>query len=342
MYPYPGPPTYRAGGQLPDLPDHARAWALGEQIDDVAIRQLAAAFDIRGPVVTDGDGWAVTAGDREVRVRRDPGLPWSVGQAVGDAAGGVVASGSGVSAGACIGVPGAAPTCPPPPPRPADLPTRDAAETGARHVLERAGIDLTGAQVRVDDGWSQWYVSVDPSVGGAPVEGWPTTVTVGPRQQIVAATGWLARPAAIDDYPLVGIPAAIDRLNREGPWGGGGGPRPMAARAQIATSAAPVPMPGKPVVRTIVGAHLGLRFAPLASPTADRGALLVPAYVFDLQDGGTVSVIAVANRYLPPPLSVPVPEGVPPVKGAPAPAPAPGAPTPAPAEPAPEAPAPPG
>ena len=68
----------------------------------------------------------------------------------------------------------------------------------------------------------------------------------------------------------------------------------------------PVPGPEPPVIRrTIVGVRLALAWASPADPSV-TGAWLLPVYVFELDaggtiPGGTIPVLAVADRYLPAP-----------------------------------------
>jgi hypothetical protein len=71
-------------------------------------------------------------------------------------------------------------------------------------------------------------------------------------------------------------------------------------------------------VRVVTGVRLGLAFAPPVVATVDARALLVPVFLFDIDGGGAVPVLAVADDYLPKPDVVPKPRGT-----------APGAPTPA-------------
>jgi hypothetical protein len=69
-------------------------------------------------------------------------------------------------------------------------------------------------------------------------------------------------------------------------------------------------------VLTVTGVHLGLASGSLANGATDE-AWLVPVYVFELGGGGTVPVLAVTDRFITPPSTVP------PVKILPAPVPLP-------------------
>ena len=186
------------------------------------------------------------------------------------------------------------------PQRPAGLPTREQAETIARSLLTKAEVDLDGARVRVEDGFSQWQVEVDPQVGGLPTLGFSTGVSVGPKGAIEGANGWLAQPGQGDEYPLVTAAAGLERL-KQSPFGIG--PQPLIARAPACEGCETQPAQ----VRTITGARVGLAFAPLLEPDDEGRALLVPVFLFDIEDGGTVPVLAVADEYLPKPEPDPKP-----------------------------------
>jgi hypothetical protein len=191
----------------------------------------------------------------------------------------------------------------PGPPRPPDLPTREQAEATARDLLGKAGIDIGGASVRVDDAFSQWLVEFDPTVGALPTVGFATGVSVGPKG-VVDAHGWLGLPEEGDEYPLATTTAGFERL-KESPFGIG--PQPLIAEAPIQCDAIKGCPEPAPVVRTITGVRLGLAFAPLLEPGDNGQALLVPVFLFDIEDGGTIPVLAVADEFLPKPVEEPKP-----------------------------------
>src|SRR5205823_1120919 len=157
--------------------------------------------------------------------------------------------------------------------------------------------------------------------GGLPTSGWSWSVAVGPNREIANANGWLAAPEQGDDYPLAGVDAGLKRL-KENPYGPG--PVPLgAAREQLMPECvAPDCASPTPLVRTITGVRLGLLFAPLAGGASPDRTLLVPAYLFDIKDGGTIPVLAVADEFLPKPAPV---EPTPKPEPAPAPEPSGGA-----------------
>jgi hypothetical protein len=201
---------------------------------------------------------------------------------------------------------------PTPPERPADLPAKADAERIGRELLAKTGADLDRAEVRVDDGFSQWMVAADPVVGGLPTQGMASTVAVGPKGAIEFANGWLGDPTQGDDYPLAGVQAGIERLKAgAGGWSPyPGGPEPAIARDM------PACVDCAPQVRTITGVRLGLQFSPVyTSDGLPADALLVPAYFFRFDDSEfEQAVIAVADEFLPKPTEVkpmPAPEPAP-------------------------------
>lgn len=237
LYPY-GGIVYDAGPDLPSLDGSGRAYRLAaDSVGEDSIRRLAAALGLSGdPVAQDGGGLLVQDGERVLNVYPQAGGSWSYSPSSTSA--GVISSGVATAtaspacpANADCGVPVPPDTIvePPPPERPADLPSQDEARAQALDVLGSAGIDVDGADVHVDDGFTQWSVRVDPVVDGVPTSGFTSYVAVGPHGDIEFANGYLARPVAADEYPIIGTKDAIDRLNKG--EGFGGGIRPMAADA---------------------------------------------------------------------------------------------------------------
>lgn len=212
------------------------------------------------------------------------------------------------------------------PQRPADLPSEREARQIARRLLGDAGLDLAGAEVQVIDEVVAWYVNVSPAIGGLPVRGWDHSVVVGPAGVVQSASGWLAAPERGEEYPLAGTAAGLERL-RAGRWSGLPG---LAAPGLPERLVTPAPAcedcpPPTPVVRTVTGVRLGLLFAPVR----ERGgeALFVPIYLFALDGGEEVPVLAVADELLPP-----EPQPAAPEPTEPAPRPLPPEPQPTPSE----------
>lgn len=348
-----GPVEYRVGDGVvaTSLPDHASAWTVDDRVDADSVRRLASALGVKGTPKQDDTAWTVRDDTRQVRVEKQAGAPWSYSPWSPDCGPDSSVSSDGVRSTRLCAVSGTGtassppatavvepcpmPDCPPgaacaqvcptpspeplpvpqPPERPADLPSKAEAERIARDVLAKSGAELDGADVRVDDGFSQWMVAVDPVVGGSPTQGMTSMVAVGAKGAIEFANGWLGDPTEGADYPLAGVRAGIERLKSGYPGGGWsaypGGPEPAIARDMPTCADCP------PQTRTITGVRLGLQFSPVFSdgnglPT---DALLVPAYFFRFDDSEFEQpVIAVADEFLPKP---------PDVKPMPAPAPGP-------------------
>jgi hypothetical protein len=297
--------TYRLKDPLPTLPDRAQAWKLGDTTDPGRVAALAAALGLAGRPSQQPTGWTVRDGRRGLAVTRAAGVPWTYGTGLLDACGtraggGPYRPGPGLQ---CLGpdAPVASPS------RPAGLPSPAEAERVARDLATRAGLDLDGARVRVVGSWATRTVTIDPAVDGTPTSGLAWTVAVGAKGTVQYASGWLATPEPADTYPLIGVQAGFERLQKT---------RPLVPMARLdvpdverrpcrpaATGAMPCnPRPLAPRVATVTGVRLGLQRAP-ALPKGNRPAevaFLLPAYLFDLEGGWTDvrAVIAVPARYL--------------------------------------------
>jgi hypothetical protein len=310
--------TYQLRGNLPDLPDRARAWKLGTGLDGGRMAALAAALGLRGQPKQDQAGW--TVGDRggTLRVNRLPGLPWSFGGVVtGTCMGGpwpaTPAGRRGIQCADAVSPGSARPVLPGRPirplPRPADLPGRDQAERIARELATKAGLALDGATVKALDGDAARMVTVAPAVGGLPTSGFSWTVGVGPKGRIQYAAGWLATPQPADTYPLMTEAEGLARLRERPAWW------PPVLRPNVADRADLKALPCPPATRlpctprplqkqtvTITGVRLGLQLAPAVARDNRPAevAYLLPAYLFDLQGAFTDvrSVVAVQDRYL--------------------------------------------
>jgi hypothetical protein len=308
------PVTYQLRGGLPNLPDRARAWRLGTDLDSGRMDALAAALGLRGQRKQDQAGWAVGERSGTLRVNRLPGLPWSFSTVVtGTCRGGpwspaTPASGRGIQCADAVS-PGSARPILPGRPRPTDPPGRDQAERTARELATKAGLVLDGATVKVLDGYAARVVTIAPAVGSLPTSGFTWTVSVGPRGRIQYAGGWLATPQPADTYPLMTEAEGLERLRERAAWW------PAVLRPNVVDRAdlraapclpAPrlpcTPRPLQKQTVTITGVRLGLQLAP--GVAKDRRpaevAYLLPAYLFDLEGGWTDvrSVVAVQDRYL--------------------------------------------
>ena len=185
------------------------------------------------------------------------------------------------------------------PERPANLPTEDEAENTARALLTKIGVDLEDATVRTEDGYSAWFVSVEPTIDGLPVYGFGWSVTVGPDKKIQSASGHLGDPSKVADYPLLDVKDAVEKLKSEyaavtdiavdcsdTPGGEGAGTEALCAE----------PAPAEPLVQRITAVKLGLVWSP--SYTEDGPAYLTPAWVLTIDGGGEMPVNALPDEYV--------------------------------------------
>lgn len=182
------------------------------------------------------------------------------------------------------------------PVRPENMPTKAEAEATARGLLEKLGVDLEEATVRVDDGFSAWYVLVEPMIDGLPVFGFGWSVTVGPENKIQSAGGHLGDPAKVADYPLMDVEKALEQLRGgvramtdlavdcgEVPEGEGAGTQALCAEME-------------PQVQRITAVRLGLVFSP--SYTEDGPGYLTPAWILTIEGGGEMPVNALPDEFV--------------------------------------------
>jgi hypothetical protein len=298
------PVTYRLGAPLPDLPDRARAWKLGDAPDAGRLATLAAALGLDGRPVEEAIGWTVRDGRRGLVAHRQAGVPWTYeANLLGPCLRPATPRRPGVVP--CLD-PDRPVSSPPAPakPRPA-LPSRAEAERVARDLAARAGLDLDGARVRVRDDYATRTVTIDPAVGGQPTSGLAWTVAVAAGGTIRQATGYLATPEPADSYPLVGVEAGFEQLKRLPPLGPLTWAEAPAMEDEPCPAASKLPCAAKPLaprVATVTGVRLGLQRVPALAKgerPADQ-AWLLPAYLFDLEGGWTDTrpVLAVPDRYL--------------------------------------------
>jgi len=347
--------TIQVRGTLPSLPGSAHAWLLapgssGAQANQVAA--LAATLGLHTKPVATSAAWTVADGTRQLVVGRLTGMPWTFGATMTAVCGGIgpapnggtyngpmcpVKTGGGAAADGGTSprmVCGArSPTCPAspaqgvvPPTRPVALPSLQSAEQTAFGLLKQLGVEADTADVQSLRLADRWQISVPALVGGLPTSGFMSSVGVGAQSRIVSASGYLVTPKQGDNYPLITVQQALDRL------------RSQRVKGPIVMPAEPVPCPqpqsqsgntatvcaergGKPLarlVRTVTGVRLGLVFASQVLKPGESASsasapvptgYLVPAFLFHLEGGGwtdEVPVVAVQDRFLtqPPPTTM--------------------------------------
>ncbi len=266
--------TYVRGPGLADLAGSERAWSLPPAAPDRdAVIRLARSFGIDGQIA-EADGQLTVAGSdgRTLQVTRPGGVHWYVNGPPEAAitstscaqTNGIVPDttvpGATTSSGAARGAgsapvstttmtvePGTAspdrPTAPPEcvtTPAPVDVPDGPTAEADARRLLADAGLDLSHVQVSSVVSSYGTMVQVRTELDGVAVDGLETTVSFGGHGVVVSAAGWLGRPVRADAYPLIGVDAAIARLNR---GDGELGIRPMAEATGTPGTTGTTPVP---------------------------------------------------------------------------------------------------
>jgi hypothetical protein len=96
------------------------------------------------------------------------------------------------------------------------LPTEVEATAIATELLASAGVDVGGARTTASGGIAEWYVEVEPTLGGVQAPGLSSAVTVGVDGVVVSASGPVSPPDELGEYALLTTDEAIDRLNEAG------------------------------------------------------------------------------------------------------------------------------
>lgn len=325
MAPY-GQTVYIYDGELPELGGTARAWRfpIGAEPDSERIAAIAAVLGVEGEVrslpADEGGGWMVGPADysgANLSVATDGMLSWWFSPSPD-------VWGSGV---ACA-EPDYAPLdttpetsvdstveetwCEEPLP-PANVPDEAAARQMAEGLFAELGYDVTTLDFEAyADEWGAnvaAYVLLDG-------ERSPMSMSVGFGAEGVVtwASGFLAEPEVVGEYPLVGAPAGLLRLQDEtGRWMWYGVTTLDAAASdtpveRIATDTVPgdtVPMEVFEI--HLVGVHLGLTMV----WDIDGTVWLLPAYVFTTAESGEFAVVGIEDGFIELPEGIPVPEPLP-------------------------------
>jgi hypothetical protein len=312
---------YQVRGKLPDLPRSARAWTLPDQVTRARVAELAGKLGLSGQPTRSGQTWTVTDGTRRLFVNQVAGGPWtySAGRFVcGGPVGGIGPKGG--IAPRVAGCPAlATPSGPSAPPRPvALLPDRATAQRIAGDLFARVQAPMQGTEIQLVQGFDRWSVSASPRVGGQPTVGYIWTAGIGAKGELLSATGWLDSPRRGDQYPLIGVQEALQRLRHRQVFGPVTDESLSVPCARTERPHVGGCGPAKPLSLQVTDVRLGLQFASaLAQPGgASRQTLgyLVPAYLFQINGSWErqASVIAVQDRFLtttPPPTAVPLRPG---------------------------------
>jgi hypothetical protein len=320
MAPY-GQTVYIYDGELPELGGTARAWRfpIGAEPDSERIAAIARVLGVEGEVrslpVDQGGGWMVGSADysgANLSVSMDGMLSWWFSPSPD-------VWGSGV---ACA-EPDYAPLdttpetsvdstveetwCEEPLP-PANVPDEAAARQMAEGLFAELGYDVTILDFEAyADEWGAnvaAYVLLDG-------ERSPMSMSVGFGAEGVVtwASGFLAEPEVVGEYPLVGAPAGLLRLQDEtGRWMWYGVTTLDAAASdtpveRIATDTVPMEV----FEIHLVGVHLGLTMV----WDIDGTVWLLPAYVFTTAESGEFAVVGIEDGFIELPEGIPVPEPLP-------------------------------
>lgn len=313
-----GQTVYIYDGDLPELGGTARAWRfpIGAQAGSERVAAMAAVFGIEGEVrslpADQGGGWMVGPADysgANLSVSMDGMLSWWFSPSPD-------VWGSGV---ACA-EPEPAPLdttvdstvvetfCEEPLP-PVNVPDEAAARQMAEELFAGLGYDVTTLDFDVyADDWGAnvtAYVLLDG-------ERSPMSISVGFGAEGVVtwASGFLAEPEVVGEYPLVGAPAGLLRLQDEsGRWMWYGATTLDAATSDMpvdsADPAGTVPMEVFEI--HLVGVHLGLTMV----WDVDGTVWLLPAYVFTTAEHGEFAVVGIEDGFIELPEGIPVPEPLP-------------------------------
>ena len=221
-------PTCRGPG-LADPGGSLAAWSVPPpSADPAAVRRLADAFGVSGDLRRIDGGWQIGAdGEADVRVatsarrgagptrpaaprrsaigvrraRHRPTLPGLTGPG-GPGRSTSTSSGD-------VGVDGCTST-----PAPEGVPTAAEAEDATRDLLRRAGLDVGAHAVHAASSDVGRAGRPRPRSSTArPTRGIDTVSRSAAQGAVTSASGWLGQPTKGDTYPLIGIDAAIGRLN---------------------------------------------------------------------------------------------------------------------------------
>jgi hypothetical protein len=284
--------------------------------NEAAVTKLAKALGVTGAVHKDGDNFTIGGGDDK------PSLYVTASGGVFSMSVSYAVSGSGSSSSGCAVPPVApdtpvasdTPTCEPMPATTTtiapDAPRADDAKRVASEALQAGGVDVGDAKVSVEsfDGSTQ-NVRFQHTVGGAVVEGYESYVTVGPKNAIVSASGYLVNPSSVGTYELASLTRAVERLNdsygRATTLEGPSGKATPYGRDDVAVApvepnggtGAPEGDPGTtepPRVVKLTSVKVGL----MMQSDYDGDLWLVPSYKFGTDDDSTVATEAAADKYI--------------------------------------------
>ncbi len=337
--------TFVFDGSAPDLGADALAWTLpgAVQLDPARIAEIAQLLGVDGEVravaADQGGGWMVGAADYStatLTVSADALSTWWFNQspaasanvscvdpaqpdmtATADTATGDTATGDTATGDTEV------PVCSEPTP-PMNVPDEATARTAAEQLF--ADMGYASAAYEYEIYADEWGANVTAFLlldgRRSPIS---MSVGFGAEGIVTWASGSFATPQSAATYPLVGVDAAVTRLNDDtGRWSSWGGPNVMARMEDTVTGEANVtdvapaplspptepgsvdaastvtgveveaPMPVEAITVHLTGATLALTMV-----WAQDGTIwLLPAYTFTADDGGTYTVIGVDDSFI--------------------------------------------
>jgi hypothetical protein len=275
-----GGTSFRLAAPLPAGPSSATAYRLApQQATAPMVTRLVRALGLTGSPRRVGAGWVVTSGGSRLVVLDGSGLPWSYATAAagclppvpaGGKSDGSVSSGS-VSSCAVVGSDA----------KPSATPA-GGIDARAKAILGRLGAP-TEAVRRLGTTFTAATI-----VAGQPVLGLDAIVDIAQVTGLKTASGYLASPVRLAEYPLIPAREAFARLAAQ--------PTPQLAIADRCLE-----MRGRPGCRVTTNVITNVRLGLETAVTRDSGLVLVPSWLFTLRDNAEwspVGVIAIADRYL--------------------------------------------
>lgn len=270
----------------------ARAWRTKVPSDATSrLEGLADAFAVSGNPVTSPDGSVTIGVDKRVSSWSWGGVvSWTFdpGLSAGGRGGGAVSAPCDPSAGPCDDAVSTPDTIVPP----ADLISADDALVKARRILGAAGygIDQTSLDAGSSD-WSTW-VDVEILVGGVR-SGLTGRIDFGSAGVVTSAYGQFVSLERADEYPLVDLETAVERLVS-----------PVFASTVGRDAASSVVAPGETVpgstgsVEPVAVEITSVEVALQQVWVSEDESVLVPSYRFSSVDGMVGIVFAVEDKYL--------------------------------------------
>lgn len=311
---YGGPTLLEPGPNLPDEAGVANGYrysAAGPDGRTVAAA-VAATFGVEGEVREEGGAWLVGSPDGSnptVNVWNFGGLvSWSYSDpGVGGCVVAEPREESAADAGAGSDAAAIAEPLPCEPAAEGPLPSPEKARAQAERLLAAVGHDTDAAVWETAGDETSAYATAWTTVDGMRTS-LAASIWFGADGRVGSANGTLVELIAIPDYPTVGARTAVLRAQQPGwsmlatPWAGGGSVMPMVAegdQAETPATAAPEfdgrPVAVAPLTRvTVDDARRGL----FEVYQPDGTILLLPAHLVADADGGTWSVLAVADEYV--------------------------------------------